>query len=63
MQLWYYDERTPANWEPKYFAAADPSELSFRRDGDHDTLRIRIGDLCTPHHHLKVRFRAVLDGL
>lgn len=54
-QLWYFDELTPSDWEPKYFAAADPSDLSFRREGDHDNLRIRIGELRTPHHTLKVR--------
>ncbi|CAM9800152.1 unnamed protein product [Ascophyllum nodosum] len=59
MKLWYFDERTPADWEPKYFRAADPSELSFKRDGDHDILRIRIGEIQTPHHAVKVRFEGI----
>ncbi|CAN0501853.1 unnamed protein product, partial [Discosporangium mesarthrocarpum] len=54
-QLWYYDDRTPSDWEPRYFASADPSDLSFSRHGDHDHLRIRIGEVTTPYHSLKVR--------
>ena len=53
-QLWYFDERTPPDWEPKHFEAADPSDLCFRKEVDHHSLRVRIGELRTPHHTLKV---------
>lgn len=53
-QLWYFDERTPPDWEPKHFEAADPRDLCFKKEADHHSLRVRIGELRTPHHTLKV---------
>lgn len=57
-QLWYFDDRTPPGWQPEYFREADPSELAFKNgksDKDiQDKLKIKIGDLQTPHHTLSV---------
>eukprot|EP00752_Nemacystus_decipiens_P008268 g7393.t1 len=59
-KLWYFEDRTPAGWQPKHFREADPSELKFskgRDDKEIDSkLKIKIGDLTTPHHTLSLRF-------
>ncbi|CAM9117446.1 unnamed protein product [Ectocarpus sp. 8 AP-2014] len=61
IKLWYFDDRTPPGWQPDYFREADPSELAFKNgksdNGIHDKLKIKIGDLQTPHHTLSLRFR------
>lgn len=58
MQLWYFDDRTPEGWQPKHFREADPSELKFSKGSEdeeiEDKLKIKIGDLATPHHTLSV---------
>ncbi|CAM9098815.1 unnamed protein product, partial [Laminaria digitata] len=59
IKLWYFDERTPPDWEPKHFEAADPRDLCFKKEADHHSLRVRIGELRTPHHTLKVQFRGI----
>ena len=60
-QLWYFEDRTPAGWQPKHFREADPAELKFSRGRDDkeidSKLKIKIGDLTTPHHTLSVRQR------
>ncbi|CAM9725294.1 unnamed protein product [Scytosiphon promiscuus] len=53
IKLWYYDERTPPGWQPNHFREADPSELKFKNA---DKLKIKIGDLKTPHHTLSLVF-------
>ncbi|CAN0331583.1 unnamed protein product, partial [Hapterophycus canaliculatus] len=59
IKLWYFDERTPPGWQPNHFREADPSELKFKNARDDpdidDKLKIKIGDLKTPHHTLSVR--------
>lgn len=58
-QLWYFEDRTPAGWQPKHFREADPAELKFSKGRDDEEidskLKIKIGDLTTPHHTLSVR--------
>eukprot|EP00903_Cladosiphon_okamuranus_P019216 g17670.t1 len=60
IKLWYFEDRTPPGWQPKHFREADPAELKFskgRDDKDIDSkLKIKIGDLTTPHHTLLLRF-------
>ncbi|CBN75586.1 Homologue of the meiosis-specific protein HOP1 [Ectocarpus siliculosus] len=61
IKLWYFDDRTPPGWQPDYFREADPSELAFKNGKSdkeiHNKLKIKIGDLQTPHHTLSLRFR------
>ncbi|CAN0026297.1 unnamed protein product [Pylaiella littoralis] len=60
IKLWYFDDRTPEGWQPKHFREADPSELKFSKGSEdeeiEDKLKIKIGDLATPHHTLSLRF-------
>ena len=51
----YYDDITPTDYEPKYFAAARSDVLQFERN----VLRVKIGKIETPSHTLNLKFAGV----
>eukprot|EP01117_Protostelium_nocturnum_P008328 TRINITY_DN2976_c0_g1_i1.p1 TRINITY_DN2976_c0_g1~~TRINITY_DN2976_c0_g1_i1.p1 ORF type:complete len:400 (-),score=132.39 TRINITY_DN2976_c0_g1_i1:839-2038(-) len=52
MRLFYYDDITPPDYEPKYFVASPPSErLGF--DGPIE--QTPLGSVSTPHHSLMMK--------
>ncbi|CAM9611699.1 unnamed protein product, partial [Phaeothamnion confervicola] len=55
MKLFYYDNVTPPDYEPPNFCAADPAALRLGPDTEYP-LRIKVGDLATPHCLLSLKF-------
>lgn len=57
MKLYYYDDVTPADYEPPGFKATTDSEILF----DKETTKIAIGEVDTPFHSVKVRVKTSKD--
>ncbi|XP_023242584.1 meiosis-specific protein HOP1-like [Centruroides sculpturatus] len=53
MKLLYYDEVTPADYEPPGFKPADSPYFYFKSD----PINIKVGDVVTPFHSLKLRIK------
>ncbi|XP_071099263.1 HORMA domain-containing protein 1-like [Haliotis cracherodii] len=56
MKLLYYDEVTPADYEPPGFKAAESDGFKF----DEEPTNIKVGDVSTPFHTVKMRIKT--DG-
>ncbi|XP_067655644.1 HORMA domain-containing protein 1-like [Haliotis asinina] len=56
MKLLYYDEVTPPDYEPPGFKAADTDGFKF----DEEPTNIKVGDVATPFHTVKMRIKT--DG-
>ena len=48
MRLYYYDERTPENYQPPFFAQGDEYGFSYAEK----PLKINVGKVDTPYHSL-----------
>eukprot|EP01119_Soliformovum_irregulare_P026254 TRINITY_DN9983_c0_g1_i1.p2 TRINITY_DN9983_c0_g1~~TRINITY_DN9983_c0_g1_i1.p2 ORF type:complete len:594 (+),score=203.61 TRINITY_DN9983_c0_g1_i1:2028-3809(+) len=57
MKLLYYDERTPQDYEPKFFKAAN-NTLGF----DRRPVKIKIGTVTTPYHSMAMKIQTVIDS-
>ncbi|XP_046558644.1 HORMA domain-containing protein 1-like [Haliotis rubra] len=53
MKLVYYDEVTPADYEPPGFKAAETDGFKF----DEEPTNIKVGDVATPFHTVKMRIK------
>ncbi|XP_013403455.1 LOW QUALITY PROTEIN: HORMA domain-containing protein 2-like, partial [Lingula anatina] len=56
MKLLYYDDVTPADYEPPGFQPVDTDYFMF----DEEPINIKVGDVHTPFHALKLRIKT--DG-
>lgn len=55
LKLTYYDNTTPADYEPHFFTAAQSNILQF----DKSVLKVKIGKIETPSHTLNLKFAGV----
>ncbi|KAI8818668.1 HORMA domain-containing protein [Fimicolochytrium jonesii] len=60
MKLFYYDERTPAEYEPPCFRAGNDEEKFFFSQKPE---KINIGKVETPHHALNLQVQTTADGI
>jgi hypothetical protein len=62
MKLTYFDDVTPPDYEPEYFAAQS-EENHFRFPTNKKILRIKVGQLNTSSHSMQLRFAHVDDTI
>ncbi|KND01595.1 uncharacterized protein SPPG_03393 [Spizellomyces punctatus DAOM BR117] len=60
MRLFYYDDVTPAEYEPPFFRAGDNDEKFYFA---HRPEKIKIGQVETPHHALNLHVQTASDGI
>ncbi|XP_041365115.1 HORMA domain-containing protein 1-like isoform X2 [Gigantopelta aegis] len=56
MKLFYYDDCTPADYEPPGFKACESDSFTF----EEEPMNIKVGDVTTPFHSVKLRIKT--DG-
>ncbi|KAG1672310.1 HORMA domain-containing protein 1 [Nymphon striatum] len=59
MKLLYYDDVTPSDYEPPGFVAAPNNTFLF----DDETINIKLGEVGTPHHIVKMRLKTTKQQL
>eukprot|EP01135_Chromosphaera_perkinsii_P004811 Nk52_evm42s296 gene=Nk52_evmTU42s296 len=55
MKIFYYDERTPATYQPPFFKDCEEN-IPF--EFVDEPLNIKVGNIDTPHHSLKLRIQS-----
>ena len=60
MKLFYYDDKTPSDYEPPFFrAATDEESFSFH----YKPIRFQLGQMMTQYHTLALQVHTTIDSV